>query len=257
MKRTILTCISIMMLMVACQKEATQVSKPETNAKNITNIKHIKGVSVMKDGYPYPNIETSNSLSDGQIGWFLDLEEVSSGYSNTPKGPIVSNLGDASLYCGGISTVNLYAGQNILMGTITYANDATNLYITYTTNPDWYMSEIHLYVGALISVPLSGGGTPSPGRFPIKSTFTASTLSQSVTYTIPLSTLTSQTLVIAAHASVLRVDVDGDVVAKETAWAAGSRFTSSKNWATYVSATINQCTPIPEGDLNNNTSGSK
>ena len=244
-----------MMLMAACQKEVPQVSKPETNVNKITHIKQTKGVSVIKDGYPYPNIEASNNLSGGQIGWFLDLEEVSSGYSNSPKGPIVSNLGDASLYCGGITTVNLYAGQNILMGTITYANDATNLYVTYTTDPDWYMSEIHLYIGDLSSVPVSGGGTPSPGRFPIKSTFTASTLSQSVTYTIPLNSLTTQTFVIAAHASVMRVDIDGDVVAKETAWAAGTRFTSSKNWATYISGIINRCTP--EGDLNHNTDGSK
>jgi triosephosphate isomerase len=55
----------------------------------------------------------------------------------------------------------------------------------------------------------------------------------------------------------MRVDIDGDVVAKETAWAAGTRFTSSKNWATYVSATIKDCTSTPEGDLNSNTDATK
>lgn len=242
-----------MMLMAACQKEATQVTNPAKNTTGgMVTTSTIKGVSMIKDGYPYPNIPTTSSFSDDGIGWFVDLSLLGqTSFGNTPKGPVVSNLGDASLYCGGIQTVTLYAGQNIAMGTLTYANDASNLYVTYTLNSDWYMSDAHLYVGTLANAPLSGGGTPSPGKFPIKSTFTNSTLAQTLNYTIPLSSFNNSSFIIAAHSSVLRVDIDGDVIAKETAWAAGTRFQSNKNWATYIvgSGSLGTCGGGTAGDL--------
>lgn len=228
-------------MLVSCQKEITNGSTPIAKTQGVTTTSSIPGVSVLKDGYPMPNVQSTNSLGLDQIGWHIDFETVSSGYTNhVPKAP-TANLGDASLYCGGIHSLDLYAGQNILMGTVQYANDAENLYVTYSTQPDWFMSEVHLYVGDLSATPKSGGGTPSPGRFPIKSTFSAATLSQDMTYTIPLSSLSSGTFIIAAHASVLRVDIDGDVVAKETAWASGLRFTSNKNWATYSFGSVDYC----------------
>jgi hypothetical protein len=49
------------------------------------------------------------------------------------------------------------------------------------------------------------------------------------------------------------VDTDGDVIAKETAWAAGTRFTSNKNWATYVTGVMGTCGGGGgEGDLTKN-----
>jgi hypothetical protein len=241
--------------LVSCQKEITQGNSPIAKTQGVTTISTLPGVSVLKDGYVYPNIQTTNNLGVGdEIGWHVDFEAVTSGYTNhIPKAPTTSNLGDASLYCEGIKSIVMYAGQNIPMGTLSYANDAENLYITYSTDPDWYMSEIHLYVGSLLLAPKSGGGTPSPGRFPIKTTFTAATLSQDITYTIPLSSIVQTGIVIAAHASVIRVDIDGDVVAKETAWAAGSRFTSNKNWATYINATLGYCGGGPADATNGNT----
>jgi hypothetical protein len=243
MKRIYLMSISIIMLMTACQKEVSQATKQAANATNgVVTTSTIKGVSLIKDGFPYPNIQSSSSLVDDEIGWFIDFNALAQSNLNAPtKGPVVSSLGDPSLYCGEIKTVNLYAGQNILMGTLTYANDATNFYVTYTTDPDWYMTQTHLYIGALETSPLSGGGTPSPGKFPIKSTFTASTLAQTATYTIPLTSFNLSGFIIAAHASVIRVDIDGDIIAKETAWAAGTRFQSNKNWATYVTGAVSTC----------------
>ena len=258
MKRISLLSISIMVLMVACQKEAIQVSKPATNVNHAMTTSTIKGVSFIKDGFPYPNIETASGLAgDREIGWFLDLGLIQSGYANAPQRTVVSNLGGENLYCGGIKTVNLYAGQNILMGTLTYANDATNLYVTYTTDPDWYMLDIHLYVGLLSGVPLSGGGTPSPGKFPIKSTFTAVNLAQTLDYIIPLSSFVNSGFIIAAHSSVLRLDTDGDIIAKETAWASGTRFQSNKNWATYIIGSIGTCGGGATGDLSTNNDTNK
>ena len=239
-------------LLVSCQKEIAKSTSPIDNAQGVVTTSTIPGVQVAKDGYPYPNISATSNFGGDEIGWHLDIAAVTSGYANTTKAQ-TSSLGEESLYCGGIHSVNLYAGQNIQMGELTYANDLQNLYVTYTTNPDWYMSEVHLYAGPLALAPKSGGGTPSPGRFPIKSTFNASSLSQSITYAIPLNELMLTGFIIAAHSSVLRVDVDGDVVAKETAWAAGSRFQSNKNWATYITATVDYCGSGPADVTSGNT----
>lgn len=249
--------LGMAILLVSCQKEVNKSVPSATNLTGVKTTSTIAGVQVTKDGYPYPNISLSSSFgSDDEIGWHIDLAVVESGYTNnTPKGP-VSSLGDPSLYCGGIHTVNLLAGQTILMGTLTYANDANNLYITYTTNPDWFMSEIHLYVGPLALIP-KAGGNPPPGKFPISSTFSASALSQSATYTIPLtSILLSGGFAIAAHSSVLQVDTDGDVVGKETAWAAGPKIPGAKNWSTYVPAILDFCGGGP-ADITNGKSNNQ
>ena len=231
------------MLMTACQKEAAQVAKPATNAMGIVTTSTIPGVSVKQDGFPYPNMSTSSSLTGtDDIGWSIDLNALAqSNLSGSTKESGASNLGPAYLYCGGIHTSQLMAGQNIPMGTLSWANDATNFYVTYTTNPDWYMSEVHLYVGALNKIP-KAGGNPPPGQFPISTVFSSSTLSQSITYTIPISSaLSAGGFAVAAHASVLQVDIDGDVVGKETAWASGPKIPGAKNWSMYVSATLGDC----------------
>lgn len=199
------------MTLVSCQKEAAQVAKnPATN--------------------PVGSLTTSTST----IGWSIPSDFV----SPSTKANKASNLSGTN-YCGGITSVVLYAGQNIPMGTLEYANDATNVYVSYTANPDWYFTEVHLYVGDLSLTPKSGGGTPAPGKFPMKRTFSNSTLSQYEEFVIPISSISS-TSIVAAHAATIRVE-EGDVVAKETAWAAGTRFTSNKNWATYANLTINAC----------------
>ncbi len=251
MKSINMLILGVAILLVACQKE---VSKGVPSATNLTGVKTtstIAGVMLKKDGVPYPNITTSNSFGNDEIGWHIDIQAVENGYTKS-TGPVVQSLGNASLYCGGIHTTALMAGQNTNMGTLTWANDANNFYVTYTTNPDWYMSEIHLYVGPLALIP-KAGGNPPPGKFPISTTFTASTLSQSATYTIPLSVLLNGTFAIAAHAAVLNVDSDGDVVGKETAWANGPKIPGAKNWSMYVSAQLDFCGGGP-ADLGKNQS---
>ncbi|MFN8238733.1 MAG: hypothetical protein U0T77_11240 [Chitinophagales bacterium] len=235
MKKNFFFSICVMLVMASCQKESAQLATNPTPKVAQATTQAPNGVSMIKDGTPYSTVLQSNG---SEIGWSLNLKTIEQN-ALSDKGP-VSNMGDASLYCGGINTVQLLAGQNIPMGVLAYANDGSNLYVTYLANSDWYMTEVHLYVGSLSGVPKSGGGTPSPGRFPLKQTFSSSNLAQEITWTIPLSQIGFE-FTIAAHASVLRVDIDGDVVAKETAWASGTRFQSNKNWATYVTGYVSNC----------------
>jgi hypothetical protein len=63
--------------------------------------------------------------------------------------------------------VNLYAGQNTLVGNVTVTDDGVNYTITYNITDDgWCLTETHLsVVRNRLDFPLSGGGNPKNGHF--------------------------------------------------------------------------------------------
>ena len=108
----------------------------------------------------------------------------------------------------------LIAGQNITVGEVWIWNDNENLYIKYQTNPPWYMTETHLYVGPTLPPSLI-----KPGRFPYKHENLNSVLEDM--YTIRLSELgveSGDSVYVLAHADVVNI-VTGD---SETAWKEGT-----------------------------------
>ncbi|WP_035643953.1 hypothetical protein [Flavobacterium sp. ASV13] len=145
--------------------------------------------------------------------------------------------------CDPIS-INIMAGQFTNSGKILVENDATNLYVTYTALPNWYFSEMHLYVGPYANVPVTNGN-PIPGKFPYKKSFNP--LVQTYTFTIPLSSIvldSNKCLFIAAHSSMKNI-VNGTTVGTETGWAGDIKF-PGKNWATYFNYCLRNCnTPPP------------
>ena len=59
---------------------------------------------------------------------------------------------DDSEPCEPFLVVDLIAGQNMVVGTVTVENDDTTLYVTYALDEDaieegWLIYETHLYVG--------------------------------------------------------------------------------------------------------------
>ena len=171
--------------------------------------------------------------------------------------------------CGEAAVYTLWGGKTIDVGTVTVANDETNLYVTYQTTGDWYLTEVHLYV--LDYEPLV---RLIPGHAPYKSGDIA--YATSYTFIVPLANLgfpvtcDETVLWLQAHAAVVRM-VDGVVVQDETAyggdinpdanpwygniryrvqccngeepcyefmgetaWAAGTRYVRRGNWATYT-----------------------
>lgn len=171
--------------------------------------------------------------------------------------------------CGEPAVYTLWGGKTINVGTVTVANDETNLYVTYETTDNWYLTEVHLYV--LNYEPLE---RLTPGHAPYKS----GNISYATTYTfvIPLEdlgfpiTCDETVLWLQAHAAVVKI-VDGEIVKSETAyggdinpnanpwygnirymvqccngeepcyefvgetaWAAGIRYVRRGNWATYT-----------------------
>ncbi|HBG70643.1 MAG: hypothetical protein A2W93_03880 [Bacteroidetes bacterium GWF2_43_63] len=138
---------------------------------------------------------------------------------------------------GAISSVDLIAGQNMIAGKVSVSFDNTNLYVSYNTMNDWFLSEVHLWVGPDLSLmPQTNSGNPKIGQFPYK----ASGLngSTSYTFTIPLSAfggydnMCSSVLYLAAHASLYKTG-SGGAVQTETAWGNGSQMNEQGSWAMY------------------------
>lgn len=112
--------------------------------------------------------------------------------------------------------VTLYAGQDIDVGTVTVSNDATNLYVEYSTTGGWLLGETHLAVATSLSgIPQTKTGNPKVGKFDHQMEHDPPVTDY--TYTISLADAgydPGDALVIAAHAEVLQPEsmtiVSGD-----------------------------------------------
>lgn len=171
--------------------------------------------------------------------------------------------------CGEPSVFTLWAGKTIDAGTITVSNDAENLYVVYQISGEWKLAETHLYIASEPFVErLPPGQAPykwESGEDPVTST--------SFTFTVPLEDVDcGSVLYLQAHAALIMYDENGEPIqeetgyggditepdqgawfgnityvvvccdnppetcfAEETAWAAGTRYVSKGNWATYTS----------------------
>ena len=108
------------------------------------------------------------------------------------------------------SSYTLWAGQHINAGTVSFAKDASNLYITYATSSDYLIQTTHVWVGTDPSaVPQNKNGIPVPGQFKTPGTGnfgsevnydpTVST----ATITVPLTWPAGTKLAIYAHAALV------------------------------------------------------
>lgn len=140
-----------------------------------------------------------------------------------------------------ITTVDLMAGQNTVIGNVTIFNDAFNLYVTYTTTGGWLLDETHLFVGEFDDMPTTPLGNPKIGLFPYASVHDGIS---TYTYTIPLDW--EECITIATHAAVYKEE-DGIITQAETAWGEGEQISQAGSWAMmfeYCNSTC--CEVIPE-----------
>ncbi len=135
----------------------------------------------------------------------------------------------------------LMAGQHIDAGTVTASSDGQFLTVTYQTSGGWVITETHLAVATSPADIPQKNGNPIPGKFPYKAEHSPPVTEY--TLLIDLEDIgwppppgdpgdPAMMLCVAAHAVVVQLDADGEVVEEETAWAAGEDF-PGKNWATY------------------------
>jgi hypothetical protein len=148
--------------------------------------------------------------------------------------------------CGTSTVVNLLAGQTIPAGTVTISNDASNLYVTISTQDGWLLKQTHLSVrDSLASIPQTKNGNPKIGNFEFQTSHNPYVTE--FTYTIPKSiwvTDAFRNVTVAAHAEVVKVDGNGSIVASETGWGQGDQFNPKGSWAMYISYTWQECTIV-------------
>jgi hypothetical protein len=143
--------------------------------------------------------------------------------------------------CGLVTTVTLYAGQTIDVGTVEIANDGTTLCVTYRTTGAWYLTENHLDIAlAPGEIPQTNSGNPRPGRFSYSHVLATPTQMDEHCFSLAdLGYAPGTTLYVAAHSKVVRM-ANGVRVQTETAWGDGEPFPGA-NWATYMAHTIQTC----------------
>jgi hypothetical protein len=143
----------------------------------------------------------------------------------------------AGAQCGSPLVTPLYAGQTLDAGNVTVSNDANNIYVRYTTNDPWVISDAHLAIaGSLAGIPQTKKGNPIPGHFSYSAIFDPEVTDY--TFTIARgSFLPGQTLYIAAHAVVQAPASSGGT---QTGWGYGPGFPGA-NWATYIQYTVQSC----------------
>lgn len=137
--------------------------------------------------------------------------------------------------------VTLLAGQTINSGTVTVSNDASYIYVTYTTTEGWVLSQTHLYVGDCALIPVNNPGNPIPGQFPYTSAHNNVT---SYTYQIPISRIPLEGCgCIAAHAVVKKYNSSNQLIDTQTGWGEGVRINlSGGNWG--MKFDYCSCTPL-------------
>ena len=143
-----------------------------------------------------------------------------------------------------VNVQKLYAGKDILAGTVSYEDIDTDgdrmddaLRVTYKTIDGWQIMEAHLFVGAsLQEMPVTRSGNPQVGQFPYKSgTLPGVEVYQ---FTIPFAKLgfkcpnpNAGVYNVAAHAS-LRKSADKGFQT-ESGWGDGQRLVKCGNWAMF------------------------
>ena len=153
----------------------------------------------------------------------------------------------APAVCGTPQEVTLWAEQTKDAGTVTISNDKDNLYVDFDITAPWAMTESHVAVAdTLAGIPMTNKGMPKIGNFGLQRSYAPPASSE--TYVIPrpdLSLDPNQEVVVAAHATLVSLNSDGSVAARETGWADGSWFVDRGSWATYVSYIRQDCVVDP------------
>ena len=151
--------------------------------------------------------------------------------------------------CGSATTYDLFAGQTQDVGSITIANDADQLYVTYHASGTNTFGTLHLWVGIdLADVPSNPQGTPVPGQFPYHYEAGGG---QEYTFTLPLGTdglnvACDTTLYVVAHAEVT---TDGGTSGEHETAFGGDTPGGGPRWWYSMTHDVQCCdTPPPGGE---------
>jgi hypothetical protein len=157
-----------------------------------------------------------------------------------------SSAREAGDVCGEVQSFNLWAGQTIDAGTLEVYNNESSLFVVYTAENGWLLTETHLYVG--LNPPKNNKGIIVPGQFPYKGTHD---YVGSVTYEIPLSEL-GDCFNVYAHAVVKKKNDAGQVTDEQTAFGGDTPGTGPR-WFFFTNYCVQDCEEVEECEPANET----
>ena len=134
-------------------------------------------------------------------------------------------------YWGELFTTGLIAGQDFEnpIGEVRLVNDGENIYIQVVTNDPWRIGVTHLDVAEnLDDIPHNKSWNPKIGQF-----------AYDTDDYVSLGEFTEgiETLYVALHAEVQKLDENGNVIQEETAWGNGIDL-GGNSWALYFIYTV-------------------
>jgi hypothetical protein len=146
--------------------------------------------------------------------------------------PMVANAN------GGADTAELYAGQDMDVGNVnvSYDNVTGELTVEFVVVSDnWALSETHVDVGTTLGdIPQTKKGNPIPGKFDYSDEYLPADRITSDTFVIAVGQLEAgDTLYVAAHAEMVELDAEDQIIQEESAWGDGEDFEGA-NWATCI-----------------------
>ncbi|MFP4654363.1 MAG: SdrD B-like domain-containing protein [Methanohalobium sp.] len=139
----------------------------------------------------------------------------------------------------------LIAGQNYYAGDVVVWNNESHIFVKYNTNDDWCLNETQVYVGTSYM-------SAAPGSYDYKEEHNP--CDDNFTYEIPIPSLGDcDTVYVATHAVVYKLNSDAPGGSDETAWGQGPQINGG--WAMYFCYTIAPTASIGDfvwGDTNKN-----
>lgn len=170
----------------------------------------------------------------------LNESSLKNSKPGTDLSGMVKSVGSKNEYvaCGTPEVADFMAGQNILAGSVTVANDEEFVYVTFSTIDGWVLGKTHLFVGGYAYLPVNKKSNPKIGKFPDQNSHDPYVTE--FTYQYLMDDLVD-CFVIAAHAEVHLIDETGEIIQSETAWADGEEFNESGSWATYFEYCMQEC----------------
>jgi hypothetical protein len=148
--------------------------------------------------------------------------------------------------CGDPLPVRFIAGQHIDIGSVTIANDESQLCVEIEVANGWVLKETHVAIAlSLGGIPQTGSGNPKVGQFALSAVHNPPVTA--FDHCIDLASYgydPGEQLFIAVHAKVALLDAGGHVIQTETAWGQGLQFPGS-NWAMYFNYNVQECTTPP------------
>ena len=183
---------------------------------------------------------------EDQISYINSVEQSNSIDKNSaliPQSDPLTKDETEEQNCGDPKSFKIYAGQDIEVGLLWISNNDEELTITYDladpdsdSDTDWWLTEIHLFVGDIDDAPFTNSGNPQIGQFPIHG---PEEMTQSFSHSVLLEGL-SESVSIIAHAVVGQMQ-DGQIISTETAFGEGETEFSGNRWGWIIDYEIQNC----------------